>query len=415
MWGCHWDVDPPQPDLPADRVFVMYDNIGTWFHDDVAEAGAAVAAGALNPQDRVIVYERESTGNVVYELVKDGLSPGGYAKREWQKYPPGENSSLSIEAISNVVGYIRNEVYPTATKWAFAFGSHGRGWIPKTSTVAISRRGVGVGSDGYGYGGKPFGELWAEIENPITRYFEGYGEKLEVADFATAFSRGSGSESWDWDMVLLDDCFMSSIEAIYEMQSLADYIIASPTEIMEFGFPYDRVVKALFNNWGEEGFKEIGKQFIDYYASRKSYPHGTVAVVKCAGLPYLADVVKAMNLQFNEIGSLTGIQFYDGFSRPGHVFYDLGGYIRSLRGTGSGGAQNSVLYNSFLDRMAQTVVYAGTTPTFFSMFPLSSSKGSTIAVDPDGYSGVSVFIPWSQTAPLFTSYRETKWCKDVYN
>ncbi len=82
--GCGWEPIPPPEPPPSERVFIMYDNIGSSdFGNDVAEAGKAVANGALDPGERVIVLHRsyrvdgyEGARSVVYEVVKDASQAG---------------------------------------------------------------------------------------------------------------------------------------------------------------------------------------------------------------------------------------------------------------------------------------------------------------------------------------------------
>jgi hypothetical protein len=191
------------------------------------------------------------------------------------------------------------------------------------------------------------------------------------------------------------------------MRTLADYIIASPTEIMSTGFPYDRVVTTVFAEWSEAGFVEIGEEFVDYYANRGGEdPCGTVAVVKMAEMDALAETIRRLGLRTGELASVEGIQFYEGFSAPAHIFYDLDDYLGRMR--------EELLpaeYNAFKAQLERSVVYAGHTPVFYSVYP-KVSGGSYIPVE--HYSGLAVFIPWSGTAPLTDMYRQTDWYKYVY-
>jgi hypothetical protein len=376
----------------------MYDNINDDgqrpFSGNVNAAGKAVAAGALDPDERVIVYERMSTGNVVYELVKDSSADRGFSRKERKKYAPGENSKLDAQTIAGVVGDIRT-LFPEGPDWGFAFGSHGLGWIPKSNTVTISRKSGALPA----VTEHPFAELWAERENSPTRYFRGYGQNLDVSEFVDAL------DGWEWDFILLDDCFMASVEALYDMRSLADYIIASPTEIWVEGFPYDRVVQSVFGDWTETGFIEVAGQFVDYYErQRPDYACATVAVVKTAEMDALAETVRRLNLGFGELNPETqNIQSFERISTPSHVFYDLDHYLSTIRG-GTMPAE----YNAFRAQLDRTVVYCNSTKRFFSIFDHGGY------VDVKHFSGLAVFIPWSGTNPLMDMYRQTAWYEYVY-
>lgn len=384
----------------------MYDNIGDpYFSTNVDAAGKAVAAGALDRDEKVVVYHRMSSGNAIYELVKDASAQKGFSKEELKKYAYGENAQLSKETMAAVVGDIR-ALYPDASEWGLAFGSHGRGWIPKSSTVSVARKATPQAETASQH---PYSFLWEYIENPLTRFFESNRrEKLDVSEFIDALD-GKQGDRWEWDFIILDDCFMASVEALYDMRSLARYLIASPTEIMMEGFPYDRVVESVFGDWSETGFMDVGEGYVDYYRGKSDdYPCATVAVVKTSEMDALAESVKRLNLMNGESDPYEyGIQYLERFYTPGHLFYDLGHYLETIR-------KNSVPteYNAFRVQLDRAVVYAGHTERFFSAF--GGDGGGYVTVNPDHFSGLAVFIPWSRTASLWEDYRQTAWYGYVY-
>lgn len=396
--GCIKDRDP-EPDVrpvdPNPKVFLMYDNIGGWFAGDVAEAAEAVAEGALAKQNqRVIVFQRSASGSSIFELVRDKKAAGGYSRKIVKEYPVGENNDLSVETIRNVVSAVR--AYAPAPHYGLAFGSHGLGWIPKSiwGTVPISRRAAGAQPSGE----HPFAELLTPRENPTTRFFRSsWNENLDVSEFIDAL------DEWEWDFILLDDCFMAGVEALYEMRDLADYIIASPTEIMAAGFPYDRVVSRLFADWDdiEVALTDVSRGFVDWYTEGNGgRPCATVSVVKTSELDALAAAIARLDLTVNELASVEGIQYYEGYTRPGHVFYDLDDYLGRVR-TGTD-------FDAFRAQLERAVVFAGHTDTFYSDFGARTQHPIT------HFSGLAVFIPWSATTSLVPSYQQTEWYKAVY-
>jgi hypothetical protein len=146
LTGCSWEPQEPPVAPPAERVFLMYDNItDPYFNDDVREAGKAVGEGALSSGDRVVVFHRNyhvtdvGSRSVVYELVADSSQPERFRREMLKVYDQGVNAELSTGVIAGVVGDIRRAL--PAPHYALAFGSHGKGWIPKSNTTPISRRG----------------------------------------------------------------------------------------------------------------------------------------------------------------------------------------------------------------------------------------------------------------------------------
>ncbi len=394
LTGCLKDPgDDPRPVDPEGRVLVMYDNIGSWFRDDVAEAARAVAAGALKKENqRVIVFERRNSGSVVYELVQDGNS---YREKMVKEYANGVNNTLSVEVMRSVVADIRD--YAPAAHYGFAFGSHGLGWVPKSiwGSVPYGRR---APAD------NPFGEFMEPRENPTTRFFRSqWGENMDVAEFIDAL------DEWDWEFIILDDCFMAGVETLYQMRGLADYIIASPTEIISHGFPYDRVVSRLFADWEndiEVALTAVSQAFVDWYEEQYNDARSaTISLVDTSQLDALAAAIGLLNLNVNELTSVEGLQYYEGLSRPAHLFYDIDDYLSRIRGT-----TMPTEYNGFVAALDRAVVWAGHTDEFYSGYP--APLGQMIPVN--HFSGVAVFIPWSATAVYVPAYQETEWYRTVY-
>lgn len=372
---------------PVRRVFVMYDNIGDpYFSNDVEEARSAVKAGLMGYDGRVIVFHRKAAGSEIYEISRLGT-------RTIKKYEPGVNATLSLNVLSSVLTDIRAQ-YPSASNWGLAFGSHGMGWMPSDATAPSRADAEAGGGEASG-----FEELWRPHgEGDKTRYFADSGDvRMDVGPFADVV------DDWKWDFLILDDCFMGSIEAIYRMRAAATWIIASPTEIMIDGFPYDRVVKTIFKDWTD--MKGVGQEFIDYYGSRNPQlepPCGTIVVVRTNQIDLLAKRVKDLKLTTQTmITSTEGIQFYEGFSSPGHIFYDLKGYLMKIR--------TPVQLIDFADQLSRVVIYAGHTPTFFTSF-----GDREIAINSEQFSGLSTFVPTAELLPIMPLYRATDWFKATY-
>jgi hypothetical protein len=388
----------------------MYDNIGNPFEQNVRAAGEAIAQGALDTDERVIVFHRgygipdvEGIRSVVYELVKDSSQPNGFRREILKVYDSGVNTSFLPEVLERVVGDIRRAV--PANHYGFAFGSHGFGWLPKDSPP-YSRTGVSAdGSEQH-----PWAEIWTIPENPLTRFLASErGERLNIAEFM------DGIDEWDWDFLLMDDCFMASVEVMYQMRDVADYFIVSPTEIMIDGFPYDKVVPALFADWDadiERALSNVAADFVEAYRTEAigDRPSATIAVVKSAEMANLAEAIRQLRLVENEMTSaneVAGLQHYDGLTQPGHLFYDLDHYISTIRGS-----VTPTEYNAYKTQLGRTVIFKDHTDRFFSGWP--RPYGSLHPIDENHFSGLAVFIPWSETSSFVSAYQQTDWYKYVY-
>jgi hypothetical protein len=82
----------------------------------------------------------------------------------------------------------------------------------------------------------------------VTRAFGESNVQVNPAELA----EGIAKSNVKLDYILFDACFMSNIEAIYDLRNAANYIIASPCEIMGRGFPYHRTLPYLFANKGAQ-------------------------------------------------------------------------------------------------------------------------------------------------------------------
>lgn len=399
--ACQKERHIPRPIDPEGRVLLMYDNINDHpyrpFDTNVAAAGRAVAAGALEKQNqRVIVYQRGWRGddrsgegrNTIYELVRDRNAVAGYKTKVLRQYAVGEYDNLRPATINAVVTDVR-ELAP-AMHYGIAFGSHGLGWVPKDNTVHIARRRAGDESGSFDFLWEPPGET------DRTRFLAGYSEKLDVLEFRGAL------DDWDWDFILLDDCFMASVESLYDLRTLADYIISSPTEIMLEGFPYDRVVSALFEGWEsnvENALIGVAQGFVDYYENKTLESYATISLVRTSGLEMLDGAVRAIysDTRFNPALDPVAaeLQYYEGLRAPGHIFWDLDDYLQAASTSGE-------LLAEFRVQLARTVVWAGHTDAYYSDY-----DGGAHAVT--HFSGLSTFIDYPAAALLMPAYRDTEW------
>lgn len=199
-----------------------------------------------------------------------------------------------------------------------------------------------------------------EVQGPVTTRFIGgtYPEtQIETTDLADAMA-DAGLHT---EYILFDACYMSSVEVAYELKDVTHYLIASPTEVISYGFPYITMGKHLL---GTPNYKGIADSFISFYSSYY-LPYGTVAVTDCTQLDALAAIAQQINAaaegKFNTATSgksaPNGVQIMDGYSPT--LFYDLG-HLMSLKNAGT------VLTAAFADQLDKTVPYKGHTDQYFT-------------------------------------------------
>lgn len=215
-----------------------------------------------------------------------------------------------------------------------------------------------------------------EVQGPVaTRFIGGtYPEtQIETTDLADAMA-DAGLHT---EYILFDACYMSSVEVAYELKDVTHYLIASPTEVISYGFPYITMGKHLL---GTPNYKGIADSFISFYSSYY-LPYGTVAVTDCTQLDALAAIAQQINEAAEEptnaasakqinaaaegkLNTATsgksapnGVQIMDGYSPT--LFYDLG-HLMSLKNAGT------VLTAAFADQLDKAVPYKGHTDQYFT-------------------------------------------------
>lgn len=100
---------------------------------------------------------------------------------------------------------------------------------------------------------------WQPPQNSmVTTKSFGYdsGEEMDIKDLSNALPQ-------DLDFLMFDACSMASVEVCYQLKSNAKYILASPSEVLSTGFPYQTISNDFFK--GPAGLRSIAQKFIDYY------------------------------------------------------------------------------------------------------------------------------------------------------
>ncbi len=183
------------------------------------------------------------------------------------------------------------------------------------------------------------------------------------------------------DWLLMDACHMACMEVVYELQDVADYIIASPAEIPGTGAPYDRLSQALFSTDARQAALAIAEGYFDYYSTREG---GVVSVVETA---LLDDYVSAITPLLREVchsGSepeLFYLQRYTTYCAESDYlpnFYDMGSAMHSFGVSVE--AQSPVIYFQATDVWATTSPYI-----FHQMLDRAHSIGLSLFIPSAAY------------------------------
>lgn len=376
--SCSNGDSPDGPDVPVtpvgQTVFMFFpwsNSLLSDFRRTVEDMQTVVAQRSMK-DERVMVFmatsEREA---VLFELEKQNgrcltdtlrrYSDRPFTSRQWL-------TSLFSEVMT----------LAPASRYGMVVGCHGLAWVPVQGQRNARKR---LGSqerideednlykeERIDKEGEPNDLMHFEVQGPVTTRFIGgtYPEtQIETTDLADAMA----DAGFHTEYILFDACYMSSVEVAYELKDVTHYLIASPTEVLSYGFPYITMGKHLL---GTPNYKSIVDSFISFYSSY-NLPYGTVAVTDCTQLDALAAIAQQINaaaaeptnaasegkLNTARSGKLVpnGVQIMDGYSPT--LFYDLG-HLMSLKDAGT------VLTAAFAKQLDKTVPYKGHTGQYFT-------------------------------------------------
>ena len=358
--SCSNGDSPDGPDVPVtpvgQTVFMFFpwsNSLLSDFRRTVEDMQTVVTQRSMK-DERIMVFmatsEREA---VLFELKKQNgrcltdtlrrYSDRPFTSRQWL-------TSLFSEVMT----------LAPASRYGMVVGCHGLAWVPVQGQRNARKR-LGsqerIDEEDNLYKKERIDKegddlMHFEVQGPVTTRFIGgtYPEtQIETTDLADAMA-DAGLHT---EYILFDACYMSSVEVAYELKDVTHYLIASPTEVLSYGFPYITMGKHLL---GTPNYKGIVDSFISFYSSY-NLPYGTVAVTDCTQLDALAAIAQQINAADAEQLVPNGVQIMDGYSPT--LFYDLG-HLMSLKDAGT------VLTAAFAEQLEKTVPYKGHTGQYFT-------------------------------------------------
>ena len=360
--SCSNGDSPDGPDVPVtpvgQTVFMFFpwsNSLLSDFRRTVEDMQTVVAQRSMK-DERIMVFmatsEREA---VLFELKKQNGRCLTDTLRRYSDHPFTSRQWLT-SLFSEVM------TLAPASRYGMVVGCHGLAWVPIQgqrnarkrlgSQERIDEEGNLYKEERIDKEGEPNDLMHFEVQGPVTTRFIGgtYPEtQIETTDLADAMA-DAGLHT---EYVLFDACYMSSVEVAYELKDVTRYLIASPTEVLSYGFPYIIMGKHLL---GTPNYKGIVDSFISFYSSY-NLPYGTVAVTDCTQLDALAAIAQQINAVATEQLVPNGVQIMDGYSPT--LFYDLG-HLMSLKDAGT------VLTAAFAEQLEKTVPYKGHTDQYFT-------------------------------------------------
>ena len=297
-----------------------------------------------------------------------------------EEWNPQTTSTVDPDFMASVMKLARQKM--NADTYSLVMSSHGGGWIPSDVYDEFVAK---EGADN---------EPSASRALTLTKFFgEDSGSFMEVPQLAKALT-----EAGKWQCLLFDACFMASVEALYDLRLTADYIIASPAEVMGGGFPYQTVLPCLYED-SEESYTTLCKAFMDKYKGSAT-PSATVTLVRTSALDALAAAAKPIYAAAaGRTIDASALQGYEGL-RP-HMFFDLAQYAGAA---GATAAQQS----AFSRALSDAVAYADHTPTIMSGF--GGDKGT---ISMATCCGLTCHVPVPGYDKTHAAWLATSWAKAV--
>ena len=335
---------------------------------------------------QIVAITTDSTNDAtLYELRYDAIL--GKAVQEKVKelpLPTPYDSALFENNLREALNFA------PAEKYALVIGSHGLAWIPKNNssshTLALQRLGLSTT------------QLWKRRENAeMTRHV---GDKSPVRYDIEEIAAAIEANNIKFEYILFDACFMSNVESAYELRNTTNHIVASPCEVMGYGFPYAHIMQYMLLDSGTTyNLDKICNKYVDYYKTEASTPSACVAITHTAELEALATAMKAVNAADKKVNfSLDNVQYYEG-QNP-HSFYDLGDIVEQS-------CADSSVAATFKAQLDKTVTSRYHTDRFYSVYGNDNKYYHNI----NYYSGITTS---AMVEHYSTDWQQTAWYKATH-
>lgn len=345
--GCGDPTPAPKPDEPTQKTVIAYffgTSLSYYLARNVRMMEQAVSTGEFGNNRLIIFYQTSSSTAEIREISYDDQTKTSVTEVLETIELPSE-----LDARSFTDFFSRMLDYAPAQSYSAIFLGHSTAWLPKNTSSPAVRT----------YGLDPtFVPSFEKMPGAaVTRHIGESNVNLDINELAA----GLGDLGVKFDCLYFDVCFMSSLEAAYELRNTTHYLIGSPCEIMGYGSPYDRILKPLAAN----DYKSVCEEYVDFYENY-DYQSGCITTIDCTKLDAVADVVKRMNAAPTAEGfDILDIQAYEGRSASGnyagHWFYDAEDYYLHI-------CADKGLTDEFKARLSEALPYRYHTDSYYSAY-----------------------------------------------
>lgn len=360
LCACAKEEEPQVPSVAGRTVLVYFaadNNLSSNVEGDIAAMEKGLQKTDMHNGNLVIYVDKKGKSPRLLRLVQEGDS----VRRELIEEYAIDHASATAERLRQVLRQV-TDAYPS-DQYGLVLWSHGTAWLPSDHKNYLRSFGTDSG-----------------------------GHSMRVNDLTAALA------DYHFDFLLFDACYMASLEVAYALRHCTDYLIASPTEVLTDGFPYQLFMQDLF--MPEANVVNVAKQFYTYYQSS----YGTISVTKTEELTALAAACRAIFQGKSEEELFTvpveELQIMEYLTGNVHALYDCADYVRRLA--------TDAQYAEFQSCLERAVIYKATTPKSAYAY----AYGTYLPMN--RFSGLSIYVPQAELEELNSWYQQLDWYQAVY-
>lgn len=380
--GCR-KSDLPTPIVYGERTIFVYmaadNNLSSYAQQDLEKMKAGMAQ--VDSKSHLVVYaDIRGREPQLLQITGDTI-------RVVEQYE--EENSASVEIFSQKWARVR-QLFPSDS-YGMVLWSHASGWVP-AGVLLKSTPKSSVSSPAGDFVGEG---IWSRDPDALlTKWFGQDGSDfMEISDLAAALPKNR-----ELEFVVFDACFMSNVETLYDLRYATKYVLASASELLAEGIPYNKVLPELFAETPR--LEQFCRLFMEFH-EQSNLDYAMISLVQMDQMEALAAAAKAFYATADPAAvDLDDVQYLENMSS--HVFFDMEDYYVRMPG-------DSVLRTDFVEQLGRTVRYADSTPYVYSAY--SGSSNHLIKVNAN--SGLSTYVPREAEGLelLQSAYLETSWAK----
>jgi hypothetical protein len=226
------------------------------------------------------------------------------------------------------------------------------------------------------------GTSWMPSGRLLRSFGEDAGSEMNIPELA-------GSLPVKFRFILFDACLMGSVEVAYELKDKTDYLVASSTETISDGFPYEQIVPELIKP--QVDLKAVARRYFGYYNAQVGVDRSaTISVIETEHLPELARRLRLLcegNAADVQAFDRSAVQRLDVYGEQ--YTFDLLDFVSKVLPEAD--------KTGFVLQLERAVLYKDHTPQFIQQYDINT------------YCGLSCYIPPPQRNDLTRYYKTLGW------